>query len=119
MARMIRFSGISAITTSVVAAIFNVAAFAAGIPAALTPPAQQGNTGLIEVVKGFFRDWLPVMGYIIIAVVLLAVGWFLLAKYSEANSKKATWGEFILTGVIGAVLALIVALFVSMATGIF
>lgn len=94
-------------------------AFAAGIPGALTPPSQQGNTGLIDIVKGFFRDWLPVVGYAIIAMILMAVVWFLFAKYSEVQSRKSTWGDFLLTGVIGSLVALVSALFVSMATGIF
>lgn len=92
---------------------------AAGIPGALTPPATASTTGLIDTVKNFFKDWLPVVGYAVIAIILICVAWFLFVKYSEANSKKSTWGEFIVTGIIGSLIALIASLFVSMATGIF
>lgn len=112
---------LTGITGTASAVLHSGLAVAAGIPGALTPPAAQGNanTGLIDIVKGFFRDWLPVVGYAIIGIILVCVAWFLFVKYSEANSKKSTWGEFIVTGIIGSLIALIASLFVSMATGIF
>lgn len=92
---------------------------AAGIPGALTPPTTASTTGLIDTVKNFFKDWLPVVGYAIIGIILIGVVWYLFAKYTEVNTKKATWGEFLMTGIIGALVALLAGLFVSLATGIF
>ena len=85
----------------------------------VTPPTTAPATGdMLAVIKGWVKDGGIVLGLAIGVAAFLWLGWAALAKFHEARTGRAEWGEVGLTGVMAAAVAVFVVYMVNTASTI-
>jgi len=74
------------------------------LPTAVTPSTAPAAGDWLSYVEGYAKDGGTALGLILGMVGFIWVSWALIAKFNEARSGKAEWGEVGLLVVIGGVI---------------
>lgn len=74
----------------------------AALPVAVAPSNAPAAGNWLELIKGYAKDAGLVIGLIIAVVAFLWIGWISIAKFNEARTGRAEWGEVGLTAVVAA-----------------
>ena len=74
----------------------------AALPTATAPSTSPAAGDWLELIKGYSKDAGLVIGLLIATVAFLWISWITMAKFNEARSGRAEWGEVGLTAVVAA-----------------
>jgi len=74
----------------------------AALPTAVAPSTAPAAGDWLALIKGYAKDAGLVIGLVLATVAFLWISWITIAKFNEARSGKAEWGEVGLTAIVSA-----------------
>lgn len=74
----------------------------AALPTPVAPSNAPATGNWLELIKGYAKDAGLVIGLILAVVGFLWIAWIAIAKFNEARTGRAEWGEVGLTAVVAA-----------------
>jgi integrating conjugative element membrane protein (TIGR03745 family) len=90
----------------------------AALPTQSAPSTAPASGDWLGLIKGYIKDGSGVIALTIGVVVFLWIAWSAIAKFHEARTGRAEWGELGLVSVIGAVIAIFDMYLLTTALGI-
>jgi len=95
-------------------ASFNVQA---ALPAPVAPSTGAPKGNWLNLIKGYSKDAGLVIGLVLATVAFLWIAWITIAKFNEARSGRAEWGEVGLTAIVAAGVMVFISYLLTEAAG--
>jgi integrating conjugative element membrane protein (TIGR03745 family) len=113
-----RFKGKKAIFTLCLAGWALTHQAYAALPTQVAPSTNPAAGDWLALIKGYSKDAGLVLGLIIAVAAFLWIAWITIAKFNEARSGRAEWGEVGLLGVVGGGVMVFISYLLNQASNV-